>query len=383
MRTGIWLVGGRGSVATTTITGAAAMRAGLAPAYGCVTELPAFSSIGLPGFDELVFGGHDVVQTDLVKRAEELAAAGVFPRNLPEAVREDLMAADAEILPCADGDASSTQAMVAEALVADINDFRRRNNLERVVVVNVSSTEAPIRKVPAHDSLAALREALAQGQSVLPSSSLFAYAAFLADCPFVDFTPSPGARIPALDELARERGLPYAGSDGKTGETLVKSTLAPMFAHRALRVKSWHGTNVLGGGDGANLADPERVISKSISKAMVLEAILKYQVEGGVHIHNLVDMGDWKTAWDHVTFEGFLGTRMTMQFIWQGCDSSLAAPLVLDLARLVAVAHREGVSGPMPELAFFFKDPVGTDEHELERQYIMLTDWAEGLQAKG
>lgn len=362
MRTGIWLVGARGSVATTTVVGAAALRAGLVPATGCVSALEAFDGVPLPGFDELVFGGHDVVGTGLVKRAEQLAEAGVVPRGLPGVLTAELDAADAEIRPAPPGteeggDGTPDQASAAGAIVADLTGFRERLGLDRVVVVNVSSTQP------------------------LPVSSLYAYAALRAGCAFVDFTPSTGARLPALDELAREQGLPYAGSDGKTGETLVKSVLAPMFARRALRVRSWSGTNLLGGGDGATLADPERVVSKNASKGLVLEAELGHAVEGGVHIHHVPDLGEWKTAWDHVTFEGFLGARMTLQFTWQGCDSSLAAPLVLDLARFMALAHRAGVAGPVPELGFFFKDPVGSAEHDLAAQYASLAAWARSVGA--
>jgi myo-inositol-1-phosphate synthase len=111
------------------------------------------------------------------------------------------------------------------------------------------------------------------------------------------------------------------------------------------------------------------------SKGRCLEEILGYEVEAPVRIEHVSDLGQWKTAWDHISFEGFLGTRMRMQFVWEGCDSALAAPLILDLARLVARAHGAGCKGPLPELAFFFKDPIGADEHRLERQYAMLCDW--------
>src|SRR5690606_8781583 len=141
-------------------------------------------------------------------------------------------------------------------VIADLDAFRERNDLEQVVVVNVSSTEPVPAPHPAHRDLTALTEALRTAE-VLPRSSLYAYAAFTAGCPYVDFTPSTGARLPALAQLATERNLPYAGNDGKTGETLLKSVLAPMFATRNLRVRSWSGLNLLGGGDGANLARPD------------------------------------------------------------------------------------------------------------------------------
>ncbi|MER6009070.1 inositol-3-phosphate synthase, partial [Nonomuraea angiospora] len=151
---------------------------------------------------------------------------------------------------------------------------------------------------------------------------------------------------------------------------------APMFADRALRVRSWSGLNLLGGGDGATLADPAARSSKELSKDQVVAGVVGEPVEGRTHIDYVADLGEWKTAWDHVTFEGFLGVRMALQFTWQGCDSALAAPLVLDLARLVARAHEKGRSGVLPELGYFFKNPLGTGEHALAVQYARLRAFA-------
>lgn len=388
MKTGVWLVGARGSVATTAVVGAAAVTAGLTPPTGCVTESPDFAGTGLPGLGDLVFGGHDVADITLTKRAEQLVRSGVIPAQLPGLVADDLAAADAEIRPgIRVPDDTHDQAAAAAAIAADITAFRERHGLDRVVVINVASTEPPVQAHPAHGSLAALSGALASGTDVLPASSVYAYAALGAGCSYVDFTPSTGAHLPALDELARDRGVPYAGRDGKTGETLLKSVLAPMFAQRALRVLAWSGTNLLGGGDGATLADPAAAASKNASKSLVVGKTLGYPVDGEVHIDYVADLGDWKTAWDHVVFDGFLGARMTLQFTWQGCDSSLAAPLVLDLARLMARAHESGQAGPVSELAFFFKDPIGADgttggpgvDHALAAQYERLRSWAASL----
>jgi myo-inositol-1-phosphate synthase len=248
-----------------------------------------------------------------------------------------------------------------------------------MVVVNCASTEAPAAAHPAHDRLDALDEELAAGAPILPPSALAAYAALEAGWPFIDFTPSTGARLPALDELARRRRVPHAGRDGKTGETLVKAALAAMFADRNLAVRSWSGMNVLGGGDGATLAGPGPAASKRRTKAGVVPGILGPGVESHVHIGHVADLGEWKTAWDLISFEGFLGTRMRLQFTWEGADSALAAPLVLDLARLAHAAHRAGQAGALPALAFFFKDPAGTSEHRLDRQFANLTAWAADL----
>ncbi|MFC4071423.1 inositol-3-phosphate synthase [Actinoplanes subglobosus] len=376
MSLGVWLVGGRGSVAVTSIVGALALRAGLAAPTGCVTELPDFRVAGLPGFGDLIFGGHDPSVVPLTKRAEALADAGVVPASLVAAVHDDLTAVDADIRPLPH---AVTQAATAGLIVADLVEFRERHGLDRVVVVNVASTEPVPDDDPAHASLALLEAALREERAVLPSSALHAYAALLAGCPFVDFTPSTGARLPALDELARRQQLPYTGRDGKTGETLLKSVLAPMFAQRHLDVRTWTGINLLGGGDGANLADPAANSAKSASKQRVLAETLGQQPQGTVRIEYVEDIGNFKTAWDLVTFAGFLGTRMRLEFTWHGCDSALAAPLVLDLARLTAAAHASGRSGPLTELAFFFKDPLGDVPHGLADQWRLLVEFAASL----
>ncbi|GEK01846.1 inositol-3-phosphate synthase [Streptomyces sp. 1-11] len=362
-RTGVWLVGARGSVATTVVAGCAAVTAGLRPPTGLVTETPAFAGSGLPALPSLVFGGHDTTACPLPKRAEELAAGGVLPPGLPAAVAAELADAEGEIRPGGPlpGDTREADALIA-AFAADIQDFVRRRGLDRAVVVNVASTE------PAPDG------------PHLPPSSLYAAAALRAGCPYVNFTPSTGLHHPALAPLAASSAVPYAGRDGKTGQTLLRSVLGPMFAQRALDVRAWSGANLLGGGDGASLADPAAAAAKNAGKERVLTDTLGGTPEGEVHIDDVPALGDWKTAWDHIAFDGFLGTRMILQTIWQGCDSALAAPLVLDLARLTARAHERGLTGPLTELAFFFKDPVGdVPAAALAEQYAALVRFAKRL----
>ncbi|WBB54482.1 inositol-3-phosphate synthase [Verrucosispora sp. WMMD573] len=378
MRTGVWLVGARGSVATTSIVGALALRAGLTGPTGCVTELTGVNSAALPGFADLVFGGHDVVATPIAKRAEELAAAGVLPARLVAALPEELAAVERELRPAP---TAGTQADRAAALVRDLTAFRQRHELARVVVVNVAATEPAPRPHPGHADPDALRAALAGPGEVLPPSSLYAYAAVAAGCPYVDFTPSTGLRLPALTALADRHGVPYAGHDGKTGETLLKSVLAPMFAMRHLTVRSWSGLNLLGGGDGATLADPDANAAKVRSKQRVLGETLGYLPQGDTRIGYVEELGDFKTAWDLITFAGFLGTGMRLEFTWHGCDSALAAPLVLDLARLTAAAHAAGHTGALTDLAFFFKDPLGTATHSLADQWSRLCVFAGSLDA--
>ncbi|WP_308363496.1 MULTISPECIES: inositol-3-phosphate synthase [unclassified Streptomyces] len=359
--TGVWLVGARGSVATTAVAGCAALAAGLQPPTGLVTETPAFAGSGLPALSSLVFGGHDTSVAPLPKRAEELAAQGVLPHWLPAAVRAELAAADERIRPGGPqpGDERGPEELIA-AFAADMAEFVRATGAARAVVVNVASTEP----VPA--------------AGALPASSLYAAAALKAGCAYVNFTPSAGLNHPELVAPAAASGLPYAGRDGKTGQTLLRAVLAPMFHQRALEVRAWSGTNLLGGGDGAALADPAAAAAKNAGKERVLADNLGSVPEGEVHIDDVPALGDWKTAWDHVAFDGFLGTRMVLQTIWQGCDSALAAPLVLDLARLVSRAHERGLSGPRPELGFYFKDPDGGSS-ALPEQYEALLAFGELL----
>ncbi|HET6357107.1 inositol-3-phosphate synthase [Streptomyces sp.] len=364
-RTGIWLIGARGSVATTVVAGCAAVAGGLQPAIGMVTLTPHFAGCGLPDPGSLVFGGHDVAACPLPKRAEQLAAQGVLPHDLPHAVQEDLAAADAEIRtggPLVD-DPREDHELISR-FAEDIASFRMENGLARCVVINVASTE------PAPHA----------GDERLPASSLYAAAALRAGAAYVNFTPSTGLHHPAL---SGPYDVPVAGRDGKTGQTLLRSVLAPMFAQRALTVRSWSGTNLLGGGDGAALADPAAAAAKNAGKERVLADTLGAVPEGVVHIDDVPSLGDWKTAWDHIAFEGFLGARMVLQTTWQGCDSALAAPLVLDLARLLARAHEMGLTGPLPELGFYFKDPDPGAAASLSEQYGVLRGFAERLRAEG
>ena len=367
-RTGVWFVGARGSVATTAVVGALGVAQGLAPVTGLVTELAELDPDGLPQLADLVFGGHDVSPQGLAKKAESLADGGVVPSALVTALATDLATIDAEIRPgYAAGEADVAGAV--ERMAADVDEFRLRHGLERVVVVDVASTQPPVDDP----------EQLTDLDGPLPVGAVYALAAFRAGASFVSFTPSPCLRLPVVVDAAARSGLPYAGCDGKTGETLLKSALAPMFVMRALDLQSWTSVNLLGGGDGRTLADPEAARSKTVAKRSGLDAMVGRPVPGPMHIDQVEDLGEWKTAWDHVRFDGFLGTRMTLQLTWQGCDSALAAPLVLDLVRLVSAAHAAGRSGPLPELGFFFKDPVGGSEHRLVEQWHELVDWRRGL----
>ncbi|MFI8526722.1 inositol-3-phosphate synthase [Promicromonospora sukumoe] len=389
-RTGIWFVGARGSVASTATLGLAAIVEGQSPPTGCVTAREPFASAGLPAFADLVVGGHDISAVTMTKRAECLVETGMIGPRLLAATHDALERADAEVRPgydprtahLQDGQEPESQQAVAERLAADITSFQERHELARVVVVDLSSTEPPVDPVPEHDDVDALLAALADpARAVLPASSVSAYAAILAGAAYAAFTPSAGMNLPALTRLARDRGIPVAGQDGKTGQTWLRTVLAPAFAARGLKVLSWAGTNLLGGGDGATLADPDAVRSKLASKNRGLTALTGSDTTP-LHIDNVPDLGDTKVAWDHVHVEGFLGSRLTLQTTWSAHDSMLAAPLVLDLARLLALAHAAGISGPVPELGFFFKDPWGSDVHDAAEQARAVEEWVLGASAQ-
>jgi myo-inositol-1-phosphate synthase len=385
-RTGVWIVGARGDVAVTTMLGCRAIARGLAAPVGLVTALDEMKNLDLIPLDRLTFGGVDPRTEGTAERAWQIHREHrVFDRRLVECLVPDLDAVDAAVSTVGapagtvirreDRDEPLRRAV--DRVRAGIAGFRERSGTDRVVVVNLASTEPPVGDHPAHHALPAFEAALdADVREAVSPSVLYAYAALSERCAYVNFTPSRGARVAALDELALRHGVPYCGNDGKTGETLVKTALAPMFRGRNLKVLSWLGFNMLGNSDGRVLADPVARESKLQSKGGVLPAILGYAPDGKVAIDYVPSLGDWKVAWDFIHFEGFLGTKMSLQFTWQGCDSMLAAPLVLDLVRLADRALRRGERGFLAHTACFFKDPIGVAEHALAAQFQMLLDYA-------
>jgi myo-inositol-1-phosphate synthase len=266
-----------------------------------------------------------------------------------------------------------------DQIQADLRAFKISQKLDQLIVVNAASTEPPFKVGEEHQSLEKLIPALDRSSPpALSTSSIYAFAAIDSGFAYVNMTPSCGSTLPALEELARKRGVPLAGQDLKTGETLVKSVLAPMFARRNLHVLSWVGHNILGNRDGLVLNDPENKASKVKSKDALLAELLGYKPQSIVSIEYVESLDDWKTAWDHI-YEGFLGTKMVLQFTWQGCDSLLAAPLVIDLVRLAAFAQRRGEAGILPHLACFFKNPLGANEHDFGKQFGLLEEYANSI----
>jgi myo-inositol-1-phosphate synthase len=389
-KTGVWLIGACGGVATLTVIGARALARELKSAVGLLTETPLFDGLEMCAIDDLVFGGHEIRDTDYPSEALEFSErAGILDRSLLLALHDDLVEASAQVRPgyivnpspalkalAKHGRVARARSpkTIVEGIRKDIRAFQERHDLERVVVVNVSSTEPP-RRLPiefAHLERFRTMVESTRPRKALTSSVLYAYAALDLGCPVVNFTPSPGNTIPALVELAEERGVPHMGNDGKTGETLVKTVLAPLFSGRALRVRSWEGYNMLGNRDGLVLADPEARESKTRSKDQALRQLLDEDMHSKVTIDYVPSLDDWKVAWDFIHFEGFLGAKMSMQFTWQGNDSALAAPLVLDLARLAAYGHAQGESGLMTHAAAYFKSPAGADEQNFVKQLELL-----------
>lgn len=400
-KVGVWLVGAWGGVATTVVVGLAALKRGLTPPTALVTTTAPFETLQLVGWDQLVIGGHEIRETSYLVEAQQLVQQShVFSAEMLAAIKPDLEAADARVRPgtlinVGDRIASlagpqtrkfdqESAGAAVERLSKDLRDFQQREQLERVVVVYVSSTEPPpVESVRDLSWKQVEQQLAAPGRGQLPASTLYAIAAMQSGAAFVNFTPSVGSDLPALDELAKQRGVLHVGRDGKTGETLMKAVLAPMFAARNLKVMSWVGHNIFGNLDGKVLDDPVNKANKVKSKDHLLTEILGYKPQTLVSIEYIESMGDWKTAWDHIHFQGFLNTPMTLQFIWQGCDSLLAAPLVIDLVRLTEREARRGKSGIMSHLAAFFKSPMGCDEPAFALQFQTLLEWAKAVGAEG
>ncbi len=393
-RIGIWFIGARGGVAASASLGLIALQKDLTSSTGLVSGLPQFASLDLAQWQSFVVGGHEIRDGSLAASLERLhTESRVFDTAIVKACEAELDAADSRICigtlancgttisqlagPTLQKFANETAAETIKRLQSDLRQFQAEANVERVVVVNVASTE------PADDTLQLPetweqldRQIQDNSQSLLPASSLYAIAALDLGMAYVNFTPSLGAVPTAIQDLAELRGTCHTGQDGKTGETLLKSVLAPMFAARNLEVLSWVGHNIFGNLDGLVLDDPANKAAKVKSKDQLVKSILGYDLQTLVSIEYIRSLGDWKTAWDHIHFKGFLGTPMTLQLTWQGCDSLLAAPLVLDLVRFVELARREKEVGVLSYLGSFFKSPMGLADHDFSRQFSLLCDWA-------
>jgi myo-inositol-1-phosphate synthase len=391
-KVGLWLLGAFGGVATTAIVGLVALRKGLTGNQGLVSQLPQFEKLDLLSWDQIVIGGHDIRDTTLFAEAMQLASISrAIDGSLVEQCKDELNEIDANIKPGVLFNVGPTIEKFAASSLrdrrespresitrvqADLKTFAEQHGLEQIVVVNVASTEPPVDANELPTTWDELNELLDSPETCpLAASSLYAIAALELGYAHINFTPSLGSAPEAICELALRSDTCHMGHDGKTGETLLKSALAPMFANRNLEVMSWVGHNIFGNMDGKVLDDPTNKQSKVTSKDRLLHQIFGYSPQTLVSIEYIESLGDWKTAWDHIHFRGFLGTPMVMQFTWQGCDSLLAAPLVIDLVRLTERAHRNGDRGLLTFLASFFKSPLGVEEHNFVKQFQLLEDW--------
>lgn len=383
-RTGVAIIGLGGAVATTAIAGIEQLRLGTIGTDG----LPLAHRTELAPYESLVFGGWDLDGGDLAKAAavhrviepaqldavaEPLASITPWPAVADPAYCRN--AVGANVVPV-----GPLRERVAH-LRDDLRRFREERSLDTVVVVNLASTESwPDRTSAILGDLDTFEKGLDLDDPVITPGMVYAYAAITEGCPFVNFTPSLGPDVPALLELAARENVPVAGKDGKTGQTMVKTVLAPAFRSRALTVEGWYSTNILGNRDGQILDDPSSLASKLDTKGSVLDSILGYDVgDHVVRIDYYRPRGDAKEAWDNIDLVGFMGQRMQMKIDFLCRDSILAAPLVLELVRLVAEAARRGEGGAQEQLGYFFKQPMTSDgrvpEHALHLQEQVLLDW--------
>jgi myo-inositol-1-phosphate synthase len=269
-----------------------------------------------------------------------------------------------------------------ERVREDLERFGREADLDAMVMINLASTEAAPASGECLSSLDALEHALEVSDERISASVLYAYAAISSSVPHVNFTPSRTTDWPAMIQLARKHNVPICGKDGKTGQTLLKTALAPVFRDRNLGVEGWFSTNLLGNRDGLVLSDPKALQSKRATKSDVLDAILGYAVpDHQVHIHYYRPRGDAKEAWDSIDLVGFAGQRMQLKLNFLCRDSILAAPLAIELGRLANLAQLRALAGPIDGLGVFFKSPITTAsrvEHDFARQQESFERWLAG-----
>jgi myo-inositol-1-phosphate synthase len=383
------LMPGLGAVATTAIAGVEAVKRGMGEPIGSLTQLGHLveedGSIGprvskvvpMPALEDLVFGGWDPIPDsayDAAKRAKVLDGHLVDAlRDALEPVKPMPAVFDKEWVRRLDGPnvKKGSKKAMAEALCDDIRGFLQKNRCARGVMVWTGSTEVYAESGPAHASLAAFEVALEKSDPTIAPSMIYAYAAMKTGLAYLNGAPNLSADIPALRELAEREGIPTGGKDFKTGQTLMKTTIAPMLQARLLGLEGWFSTNILGNRDGEVLDDAGSFKTKEVSKLGVLDQILDAErypelygdIDHKVTIHYYPPRGDNKEGWDAIDIKGWLGYGMSIKINFQCRDSILAAPLVLDLALLGDLAKRAGEKGPQEWLSFFFKSPVTVPGH--------------------
>ena len=399
------LLPGLGAVATTLIAGIHLVNKGLAKPYGSLTQVqkirlgprsnptfvPIKELVPLADLTDLVFGGWDIFPENAYQTA---AAAGVLPVELLVQVRKELEAiqpwpgvfeqAYVRNLHGRHVKRRRTKMHLAEALMRDIEVFLTRHSLRRAVMTWCGSTEVYLQASPVHETLEAFERGLKENAPEISPSMIYAYAALSSEIPFVNGAPNLAVDIPALVELAAQRRIPIAGKDFKTGQTWLKTIIAPGLKARALGLTGWFSTNILGNRDGEVLDDPGSFRTKEVSKSNVLDEILRPELYADlygnyyhkVRIEYYPPRGDAKEGWDNIDMFGWLGQSMQIKVDFLCRDSILAAPLALDLILFLDLAKRSGFSGIQEWLAFYFKSPMCpahlNPEHDLFIQHVRL-----------
>jgi len=399
------LMPGMGAVATTLVAGVELVKKGIAEPIGSLTQLAAIrlgkrtedrspkikDFVPLQSMDELVFGGWDAFPDDAYEAA---ATAGVLDKEHLNSVRDELRSIrpwpavfDSRYVHRLHGthlkDFGSLRE-AAELVREDIRAFKREHGLERALMVNCASTEAYVQPQEAHFSIESFERALDASDSAISPAMIYAYAAIMEDVPYANGAPSLAVDIPALTQLAKERSVPLCGKDFKTGQTWMKTIVAPGLKARMLGLEGWYSTNILGNRDGEVLDDPESLKSKEVSKLSVLERILQpelypelYQdITHVVRVNYYPPRGDAKEGWDNIDIYGWLGYPMQIKINFLARDSILAAPIVLDLALFLDLAQRANMGGIQEWLSFYFKSPMTLPElypeHDLFIQLMKL-----------
>jgi myo-inositol-1-phosphate synthase len=399
------VVPGMGAITSTFLAGVEAIKKGLAKPIGSLTQMgtirlgkrtdnrvPAIKDfIPLANLDDLVFGGWDIFPDDMYMAG---CKAGVLDRNLLDQVRpfmESLKpwpaAFDKNYVKKLDGPnvkKAANKMELAEQVQEDIKNFQKANNIARTVMIWCGSTEIFLKPTAVHQTLESFEKGLVDNDPAIAPSMIYAYAAIKMGIPYANGAPNLSADIPALMALAKEKGVPLCGKDYKTGQTLMKTILAPGLKARMLGLNGWFSTNILGNRDGEVLEDPESFKTKEESKLSVLEHILQPQVYPDLYskythkvcINYYPPRGDSKEGWDNIDIFGWLGYPMQIKIDFLCRDSILAAPIVLDLILFLDLAKRCGMSGIQEWLSFYFKSPMCAPglypEHDLFIQLMKL-----------
>jgi len=399
------LLPGMGAVATTFIAGVEAIRRGLSRPIGSLTQMgtvrlgkrtdgrnPRIAElVPLAGLGDVEFGGWDIYEDNAYVAAKKAGVLGdehLGPlRPFLEGVKPWTAVFDPAYVKKLHGEnvkKGPTKRDLAEQVTADIERFRKEKGLSRLVMVWCGSTEVYMQAGDVHSSVEKLEKGLEANDPAIPPSMIYAYAAIKAGIPYANGAPNLSADVPALVELAKKTGTPIGGKDFKTGQTFMKTLLAPGFKARLLGLNGWYSTNILGNRDGEVLDDPESFKTKEVSKLGVLEHILQPHLYPDLYgkIHHVVRInyypprGDNKEGWDNIDIFGWMGYPMQIKVDFLCRDSILAAPIVLDLALFLDLAARSGMGGIQEWLSFYFKSPMTAPglypEHDLFIQLMKL-----------